>query len=279
LLPRIVNGTDKYCQGFSEPEAGSDLKALSTRAVVEGDELRITGQKVWTTAALEANMTFCLCRTADAGEPHRSISYVIVPMFRSDGSANGVNVRPIRQPTGLMEFAELFLDDARAPLDNVIGGLNNGWRVAMTTLGAERGGASELYIPFARQFCRAVEEARANGVDNDPVRRQFLAAAYTDVQIMRFMGLRVLGAAEADQPVDRVGLLTKLHWSEYEARFSSKMLNLRGARSLLHDPDLSDGHEDWMRTFLFAPAYRIAGGTSEVLRDVVAERALGLPRQ
>jgi len=278
LLPRIVDGTDRYCQGFSEPGAGSDLKALTTRGVVEDDCVVVSGQKVWTSGATDANILFCLCRTGDPDVGHAGITYVIIPMYRTDGSANGIEVRPIRQPTGSHEFAEVFLSEARAPLENVIGGVNKGWRVAMTTLGSERAGAVTLYWPFAQQFWRLVDEARTTGAASSPAYRQELARAFTDVELMRYSGLRMLAAALTGHDAGAAPDLTKLHWSEHAVRVASLSTYVRGAAALLHGADAPDETDEWTRGFLFAPGYTIAGGTSEVLRDVIAERALGLPR-
>jgi alkylation response protein AidB-like acyl-CoA dehydrogenase len=170
FLPRIVDGTDRYCQGFSEPDAGSDLASLKTRGVIDGDEVVITGQKVWTSGAQAANMMFCLCRTDPDAPKHRGISYVLTPMFREGGESNGFELRPIKQPTGGAHFTETFITEARAPLFNVIGGLNNGWRVTMTTLGNERGGnATTQHVQYTKQFWEAVELAKKYGKDRDPL--------------------------------------------------------------------------------------------------------------
>ena len=159
--PGIVDGTDRYCQGFSEPDAGSDLAGLKTRGVVDGDEIVVTGQKVWTSGAHRASMMFCLCRTDPDAPKHRGISYVLLPMKQPDGSSNGFELRPIRQITGNSNFSETFITEARAPLSNVIGGLHNGWRVTMTTLGNERGGnATTQHVQYEHQFQRIVDEVR-----------------------------------------------------------------------------------------------------------------------
>ena len=158
FLPRIIDGTDRYCQGFSEPDAGSDLAALKTRGVIDGEEVVITGQKVWTSGATEANMMFCLCRTDFDVPKHQGISYVLLPMFHDDKSSNGIELRPIQQPHGASHFTETFLTESRAPVANIIGGMNNGWRVTMTTLGNERGGnATTQHVEFTRQFWDGVK--------------------------------------------------------------------------------------------------------------------------
>src|SRR5688572_24991692 len=193
FLPRIIDGTDRYCQGFSEPDAGSDLASLKTRGVVDGDEVVITGQKVWTSGAQAANMMFCLCRTDPDAPKHKGISYVLTPMTDDKGGSNGFELRPIKQPTGGAHFTETFITEARAPLFNVIGGLHNGWRVTMTTLGNERGGnATTQHVQYTKQFWDAVELVRGYGRETDPSVRQDLAWAYTHCEIMRFQGLKLL---------------------------------------------------------------------------------------
>src|SRR5579872_4760093 len=192
FLPRIIDGTDRYCQGFSEPDAGSDLASLKTRGIVDGDEIVITGQKVWTSGAQMANMMFCLCRTDPDVPKHQGISYVLVPMEREDGSSNGFELAPIKQMNGGAGFTQTFITEARAPLFNVIAGLNNGWRVTMTTLGNERGGnATTQHVQYTRQFWDAVDMVRERRKAEDPLIRQHLAWAFTRTEIMRFQGLRL----------------------------------------------------------------------------------------
>src|SRR5690606_10820437 len=216
FLPRIIDGTDRYCQGFSEPDAGSDLAGLQTRGIVDGDEVVITGQKVWTSGAQRANMMFCLCRTDPDAPKHRGISYVLTPMKADDGTSNGFELRPIKQITGNSGFTETFITEARAPLFNVIGGLHNGWRVTMTTLGNERGGsATTQHVRFQNQFWRAVEEARRLGRNTDPITRQKLAWAFTHVEIMRYNGLKTLSEVVARKEPGPQSSLNKMFWSEY----------------------------------------------------------------
>src|SRR6202451_2635954 len=197
FLPRIISGEDVYCQGFSEPGTGSDLAGLQTKGAIDGDEVVITGQKLWTSGAARANMMFVLCRTDPDAEKHAGISFVLIN-FKDPA----VSYQPVRQMSGAAEFAQDFLDGVRAPLFNVIGGLNNGWRVAMTTLGYERGGsATILHLFYEREFWELAETARKRGSNADPVVRQQLAWAYSMVQLMRFSGLRSLARlAEGRQP-------------------------------------------------------------------------------
>jgi alkylation response protein AidB-like acyl-CoA dehydrogenase len=282
FLPRIIDGTDRYCQGFSEPDAGSDLAGLKTQGVVDGDELVITGQKVWTSGAQTANMMFCLCRTDPDAPKHKGISYVLTPMYRDDGSSNGFELRPIRQMTGSAHFTETFITEARAPLFNVIGGLHDGWRVTMTTLGNERGGnATTQHVQYTKQLWDAVELARQSGRSTDPVVRQELAWAYTHVEIMRFQGLKLLSEVVAKKEPGPASSVNKMFWSEYAQRFAERMTNIRGAEAMLVG-DQKPGEytpDRWTSGFLSTRSVTIWGGTAQVQRNIVGERVLGLPKE
>jgi hypothetical protein len=274
FLPRIIDGTDTYCQGFSEPDAGSDLAGLHTKGVVDGDEVVITGQKVWTSGAQTANMMFCLCRTDQDAPKHRGISYVLTPMKREDGTPNGIELRPIKQLTGSSHFTETFLNEARAPLFNVIGGLNNGWRVTMTTLGNERGGnATTQHVQYTKQFWKAVDLVRDRGRDTDPIVRQDLAWAYTHCEIMRFQGLKLLSEVVARKEPGPAGSISKMFWSEYAQRFAEIITNIRGADAMI------DSDNSWTQAFLATRSVTIWGGTAQVQRNIVGERVLGLPKE
>jgi alkylation response protein AidB-like acyl-CoA dehydrogenase len=280
FLPRIADGRDRYCQGFSEPDAGSDLASLQASGYVDGAEIVISGQKVWTSGAASANMAFCLVRSDPEAPLHKGISYVIVPMRRDDGSSNGIEVRRIVQATGGADFAETYFNEARAPLTNIVGGLNNGWSVAMTTLGSERNGSTTQHVPFTRQFWRAVELARECGLAEDPAVRQMLTRAFTNVEILRMSGLRRLAEYLEGRASGLPDSATKLFWSEHLSEFTSAVMNLRGPAAMVLGPHSQEGYEpdEWTRAFLFAPGLRIAGGSNEILRTLVAEKALGLPR-
>ena len=286
FLPRIIDGTDRYCQGFSEPDAGSDLAGLKTRGVIDGDEVVITGQKVWTSGAQAANMMFCLCRTDPDAPKHRGISYVLLPMFHADGSSNGIELRPIRQITGSAHFTETFLTESRAPVANVIGGLNNGWRVTMTTLGNERGGhATTQHVPFAKEFWEVVELARTQGRSKDSTVRQQLAWAYSHVEIMRFQGLKLLSETLAKKEPGPAASINKMFWSEYARQFADITMNIRGAESMLlpalaADAKPGDYVPDAVTTNFFSTrSATIWGGTAQVQRNIVGERVLGLPKE
>jgi len=281
FLPRIIDGTDRYCQGFSEPDAGSDLASLKTRGVIDGDEVVITGQKVWTSGAQAANMMFCLCRTDPEAPKHRGISYVLTPMFKDDGDSNGFELRPIKQPTGGAHFTETFITEARAPLFNVIGGLHNGWRVTMTTLGNERGGnATTQHVQYTKQFWDVVDLVRRTGQSADPIVRQQLAWAFTHCEIMRFQGLRVLSDVVAKKEPGPASSINKMFWSEYAQRFAEIIVNLRGADGMVMGPGPQEGYQPdrWQTSFLSTRSVTIWGGTAQVQRNIVGERVLGLPK-
>ena len=284
FLPRIVSGEDVYCQGFSEPDHGSDLAGVQTRGVVEhgpgGAEIVVTGQKVWTSGAHRANMIFVLCRTDPSVPKHRGLSYVLVPMRDEDGGRNGVEIRPLPQMSGAAEFYEDFLDGARAPLFNVIGGLNEGWRVAMTTLGHERGGrASTAHLAFEREFWDLVDVARKHGKDRDPLVRQQLAWAYTQVQLMRFSGLRMLARLAGGREPGPESSVTKLFWSEYHRRLGEIAMDIVGPDGLVRPDGPGYPTDRWQSVFLASRAGTIYSGTSEIQRNIVGERALGLPKE
>ncbi len=275
FMPRIISGTDVYCQGFSEPGHGSDLASVETRGVIDGDEIVITGQKVWTSGASRATMMFLLCRTDVAAEKHAGLSYVLIPF-----TGPGVEYRPIRQMSGASEFCEDFLDGVRAPLFNVIGGLNNGWRVAMTTLGHERGGqATTAHLGYEREFWELVDTARKYGKTADPLVRQQLAAAFTGVQLMRFGGLRTLAEVAQGRPPGPEASVAKLFWSEYHKRLGELAISIVGADALLR-PE-GDGYPTtgWQNVFLSSRAGTIYSGTSEIQRNIIGERGLGLPKE
>jgi alkylation response protein AidB-like acyl-CoA dehydrogenase len=275
FLPRIVSGEDAYCQGFSEPGHGSDLAGVETKGVVDGDEIVVTGQKVWTSGAARANMMFVLCRTNPDVPKHAGLSYVLIPFTGPE-----VTYRLIRQMSGAAEFAEDFIDKARAPLFNIIGGLNNGWRVAMTTLGHERGGrATVQHLRFEAEFWELVETARKYGKQDDPLVRQQLAWAYTQVQLMRFSGVRTLAqVAQGKQPGPEASV-AKLFWSEYHKRLGEIAMSIVGKDGLIRPEGDDYPTTAWQNVFLASRAGTIYSGTSEIQRNIVAERALGLPKE
>jgi alkylation response protein AidB-like acyl-CoA dehydrogenase len=275
FLPRILSGEHVYCQGFSEPNHGSDLAAVDTRGVVDGDEIVITGQKVWTSGAEDANMMFALCRTDPAVPKHAGLSYVLF-----DFTDPAVTVRPIRQISGSAEFAEDFFDGVRAPLFNVIGALGDGWRVAMTTLGFERGSSATVqYLGFEKEYWELVETARKHGKTADPLIRQQLAWAYTQVQLMKYTGLRTLAQLAAGQPPGPEASLVKLFWSEYWRRVGEIAVGIEGPEALLRPGGSNYPTDHWQDVFLAARAGTIYAGSNEIQRNIIGERVLGLPKE
>jgi alkylation response protein AidB-like acyl-CoA dehydrogenase len=276
FLPRIVSGEDVYCQGYSEPSHGSDLAGVETRGIVDGDEVVITGQKCWTSGAHHANMMFVLCRTDPSAPKHRGLSYVLVPF----SAANGVTVQPVRQLSGAAEFCDDFLDGARAPLFNVIGGINNGWLPAMTTLGHERGGnATTAHLGFEQELNELIALARSNGAARDPLVRQRLMWCYTQVQLMRYAGLRTLASLVEGREPGPEASGAKLRWSEYHRAFGELAMDVVGADAMLRPDGEGYATTEWQDTFLASRAGTIYSGTSEIQRNIVGERALGLPRE
>jgi len=293
FLPRILSGTDWWCQGYSEPGSGSDLASLSTSAVLDGDEWLINGQKVWTTGGHHADYCFLLTRTDPEASKHKGISYLLVPMRQP-----GVEVRGITQPDGTAEFCEVFFTDARCPKDNVVGGVNNGWKVANSTLAFERGqSATTGYRRFEDEFKLLVEQAMATGVHTDPVIRQRLMRYYTKIQLLRINGLRSLSATLSgvkDPGVAALGATNKMFWSEMHQEAMALALDVFGPSSMLVDTGPASGSwpgaiRDKRRpgypvspmtsAFFFSRSETIWGGTSQIQRNIVGERVLGLPKE
>ena len=277
FLPRIISGQDRFCQGFSEPDHGSDLAGVETRGVVDGEEIVISGQKVWTSGAHVANMIFILCRTDPDVPKHRGLSYVLAPM-----KDNGIELRPLRQPTGASGFSQEYIEGCRAPLFNVIGGLNNGWRVAMTTLGNERGGgATTQHLRYERELWDLVDEARKRRMVSDPLLRQDLAWAYTHVELMRYQGIRLLATLAAKREPGPEASVSKLFWSEYHKRFGEIAMRVVGADGMAGGVTMEPSYRlsRWQSTFIQSRAGTIFSGTSQIQRNIIGERALGLPKE
>ncbi len=276
FLPGILDGTTIWCQGYSEPNAGSDLANVSTRAVLEGDEWVVTGQKVWTSLATWAHWIFVLCRTDPTAPKHKGISYLLVPMDQP-----AIDVRPIVQITGHSEFNETFFDGARTAADNVVGEVNDGWRVAMGTLAFERG-ASTLgqQLSFENELIAITEAARANGASTDPVVRQRLAHAWITLRIMRYHALRTLPLMEHGT-VTRETSVHKLLWATFHRALGELAIDVLGAAGVAGDSHDGDDDTDarLRRLFLYTRADTIYGGSNQVQRNVIGEQALGLPRE
>jgi alkylation response protein AidB-like acyl-CoA dehydrogenase len=280
FLPPIVAGTELWAQGYSEPNAGSDLANVQTRALPDGDDWRITGQKVWTSLAHWSDWVFVLARTdRDAQPKHRGITYFLMPLQQE-----GVEIRPIRQVTGTSEFNEVFFDNALAKGVDVVGGVNNGWRTAMGTLAFERG-ASTLgqQMAFRNELDELIAVARRNGTIDDPVIRQRLAAAYSGLDIMRWNTLRVLSGPDDAARVPPAAMITKLYWATWHRDLGELAMDILGAEALLGDQAVApgEGYEltALQRLFLFTRSDTIYAGSNEIQRNIIGERALGLPKE
>jgi alkylation response protein AidB-like acyl-CoA dehydrogenase len=273
FLPPILSGTETWCQGFSEPGAGSDLAGLTTRARLDGDHWILDGQKLWTSQAIEADWIFALCRTSDEGPRHKGISFLLVPMDQP-----GVTVRPIRQITGTSEFNEVFFDGATTHADLVVGGVGNGWAVAMATLGFERGtNFLSQQVRYAREFWRLVDVARKNGAVDDALIRQRLARAYCGLEVMRWLGARTVSAYASGGAPGAEASVGKLFWSQWHQRLGELALDVIGPSAQL----VGEGYalDPFAETFLFSRAHTIYAGASEIQRNILGERVLGLPRE
>ncbi|HEY3241144.1 MAG TPA: acyl-CoA dehydrogenase [Acidimicrobiia bacterium] len=274
FLPPILSMTELWCQGYSEPNAGSDLASVQTRGVLDGDEWVINGQKVWTTFAHHADWCFVVTRTNPAAPAHQGISYLLVPMDQP-----GVTVRPLRQPTGTSEFNEVFFDDARTPADMVVGEVNGGWKVAMATLGFERGTAFlGQQISFERELWQLVEVARKVGAADDPLIRQRLAQAYAGVKIMGYSGMRMVTALAKTGVVGPEASIGKLYWSTWHRDLGELAMAILGPAGQVLS---GDGYQldEFQRTFVYSRAGTIYAGSSEIQKNIIGERVLGLPRE
>jgi alkylation response protein AidB-like acyl-CoA dehydrogenase len=266
-LEPILSADEIWCQGFSEPEAGSDLASLKTRAVRDGDEWVVTGQKVWTTLAHHAKWCMLVARTDPDAPRHQGLTY-----FLMDMEQDAVQVRPLRQITGEAEFNELFIEEARIPHENILGGEGNGWAVAITTLMHERATlAFGLQIRVRITLAELLDDARQTGAAVDPVIRDRLAQLYIESEVLRLNALRGLSAIMRTGVPGPEGSLGKWQWADVNQALTELAVELRGPRAVLDD-------ERWTYRFLRARANSIEGGTTEILKNIVAERVLGLPR-
>jgi alkylation response protein AidB-like acyl-CoA dehydrogenase len=290
FIPGILNGSIAWCQGFSEPNSGSDLASLKTSAEMDGDEWVINGQKVWTTQAQYADYVFLLTRTDPNAPQHAGISYLLVPMHQE-----GVDIRPITQVDGSAEFNEVFFTNARCPKGNVVGGVNNGWKVAMTTLGFERGSSSTTgYRRFLKEWEFIVKEAqRVNKIDDELV-RDALVKAWSKVKIMEINGYRTLtDALNNTHNAALLGACNKMFWSEAHRASTDLAMDIVGMEAQIltgkgpvQGPSgaFRRGRSDYpvselQAAFFFSRTETIWGGTAEIQRNIIGERALGLPKE
>ncbi|MET8942331.1 acyl-CoA dehydrogenase family protein [Streptomyces sp. NPDC004542] len=276
FLPPIAAGAELWCQGYSEPGAGSDLAGVRTSAVRAGAEYRITGQKIWTSLAHEADWCFVLARTDPGSRRHRGLSFLLVPMDQP----GRIEVRPIRQMTGTSDFNEVFFDGARARVEHVVGGEGDGWRVAMSLLGFERGVSTlAQQIGFAEELGQVVRAALDTGAADDPVVRDRLVRQWAELRVMRFNALRTLGGS-GDPGAPSVA---KLLWAGWHQRLGELAMAVRGAAASAGPADWSPSApyelDAFQHLFLFSRADTVYGGSDQVQRTIIAERVLGLPRE
>ena len=286
-LPRLLAGEDTWCQGYSEPNAGSDLSNVGLRAELDGDQWVLNGQKIWTSAGHLADHIFTLARTDPDAPKHKGISFLLVDMRQP-----GLEVRPIQMLSGESEFNEVFYTDAVVPKENVVGGVNNGWAVAMGLLGFERGAAASIApIAFEAEFDRLLQLAKDRGVSNDPRIRQKLAWCYSKVQVMRYLGMRTLTKFLAGHHPGPDGAIFKLYWSEYHKIVTELGVDLLGMDAMVptgrkpssafstDDAGAPNDSMSWAMTFLNARAGTIYAGSSQVQRNIIGEMVLGLPKE
>lgn len=287
FLPRILSGEDRWCQGFSEPDAGSDLASIRTRAVLADDGWLINGQKIWTSAGPTANWIFVLARTDPAVARHRGLSMLLVPIDQP-----GVVVRPIVNAAGHASFSEVFFTDARARAADVLGGVGGGWSTAMTLLGFERGSQiTTAAVEFDRDLKRLTALARQRGRHTDPAVRNELAWCYSRVHILRYQGYRGLTALLRGERPGADAAIHKVIWSEYFQRYTELAVDIlgldalspqgagNGAALIVPIAGTPNSPSCWMDELLYARAATIYAGSSQIQRNVIGEQLLGLPKE
>jgi len=271
FLPKILDVTELWCQGYSEPGAGSDLANVSTTAVLDDGQWVINGQKVWTSLAHWAQWCFVVARSEKGSKRHAGLSYLLVPLDQP-----GVEVRPIIQLTGDSEFNEVFFDDARTDADLVVGEPGDGWRVAMGTLTFERG-VSTLgqQIRYARKHSNLVEVAKRTGAADDPLIRERLTRSWAGLKTMRSYALATMDLEGGRQAAGKDSV-SKLLWANWHRELGEIAMDVRGMAGLTLDDGVFD---EWQRLYLFSRSDTIYGGSNEIQRNIIAERVLGLPRE
>jgi hypothetical protein len=273
IRPLLFNDTI-WVQGFSEPDAGSDLAAVRTSGVLDGDEFVVNGQKVWTTQAKYGDRIFALVRTTPGSTRHEGLSLLLIDMHQP-----GVEARPLRTMSGAQEFGEVFFTDARVPVSECLGGVGNGWRTAMLLLSFERGASGITYHAMMRQSVEAMLPAlRHTSALQDPVVRQKFGAVLADVECLRYFALSVLTRVEREQHLGFEASMTKLHWSETMQDLWESYDDALGPDVTLADPFDSGGLAELQEWALYSRSVTIWGGSAQVQRDIIADRVLALPR-
>ena len=274
FLPGILKCKELWCQGFSEPDAGSDLANVKTRAILDGDEWVVNGQKVWTTLAHHSDWIFAVCRTDPDAPKHKGLSFILLPMDQA-----GIDVKPLKQLTGSAEFNEVFFTDARTSADLVVGNINEGWKVAMGTLGFERGTAFlAQQLHFQHECEQVIDYAQKHGMSGDRIVRQKLADAWIGVQIMKYNGFRSITKMLATGSPPPEASISKLYWSHWHRHLGELEMELMGPWSeVLAGPDYE--LEEFQSSFLLSRAETIYTGSTEIQKNIIGERVLGLPRE
>ncbi len=286
-LPRILSGEMRWCQGYSEPDAGSDLAGIRTSAVLDGEEWVINGQKIWTSAGHMADHIFVLARTDPTAPKHKGITFLLVPMDQP-----GVEVRPIVNMAGYALFNEVFFTDARTASHEVVGAVNDGWRTAMALLGFERGvGATTDAIRFRGDLDRLVALARERGLTDDPRIRERLAWCHSRVEIMRYRGLISLSRLLNGGRLGPEASISKVIWSEFAQEYTELAMEILGPEALapsgqstgglLQMPEAGTENSplSWVETFMSSRAGTIYAGSSQIQRNIIGEQLLGLPKE
>ena len=274
-LPNILSCEDIWCQGFSEPDAGSDLAAIRTTAVREGDDFIVNGQKIWTSLGRYADWMFTLVRSDKDAPKHKGISYLMIPM-----DTPGIEVRPIVQINNDAGFAEVFLTDVRVPAEYLIGELNDGWNIAMTTLGFERGTGLGAHVRFSKDLQELVSLVKAVGLDQDPVMRDEVTRHFVDTEVYRHNMYRTLTRLAGGKPIGPEASLNKLYWSQMEARiYETGMQAMGELGELTPKADAAVDRDHWQKQYWYSRASMIYAGTSEIQKNIISERVLGLPKE
>jgi alkylation response protein AidB-like acyl-CoA dehydrogenase len=290
-LKKILTAEEIWCQLYSEPNAGSDLASMKTRAEDKGDHYEVNGQKVWTSSGFISEWGLLLARTDPNVPKHQGISCFLIHMKQP-----GIEVRPLKQITGASDFCEVFFNNARVEKSDLIGALNQGWQIAQTTLGFERGAGtlnlSTTYLMSLRRLVQVSKQLKKNGhtAFEDPLIRQKLGRAYVEVEVMRYGGLRILSRLEKGQRPGPESSIAKLYYSEYDKRYHEWVLEILGPYGGLTTgtpAELSEGGSEgesgrrnvWAVDFLQSRAPTIYAGTSEIQKNIIGERVLGLPKE
>lgn len=280
-LPKVLSAEEIWCQGFSEPNAGSDLASLKCRAEPDGDDFVVNGQKIWTSYARHGDWIFTLVRTDSTVAKHEGISFLLIDMH-----SPGIEVRPLREITGQSLFGEVFFTDVRVPIQNMVGNLGEGWKIAMTTLTFERGAGGLAQSVRLRNslndLIRDTQKLRRNGWSafDDPLARDKIARRLVELEIFRYNTLRAISKVAAGEPAGPEASINKVYWSEWDRHFTEDALEILGPAGRIYKG--ANGEVDterWLNAYLFARAGTIYAGTSEIQRNIISERVLGLPKE